>query len=505
MSSIRQHGTSRQMTSLDFGKLVRGISVADNAVLELDKFKRSKYRTTYVDKDSITRALEEGDTVFLRNLSNYFYSISGIYSRFIEYLAGILTYSWYAYPYMLKDKYSSKNVIKDMNNILSYLDNLSIPSIFYDISTTIIRDGVFYGYMINNPTKTLGTILELPIDYCRSRYKYNGMDAVEFNVKYFDQQFLDSETRTLVLQNFPKEFLKNYQAYKNGILKVDRIDNGAWFLCDPSLSMKFSFPNGDTPLFISVVPTILNLEEAKELDMKKTLQELLKIIVQKMPLDKNSELVFDLDESAAMHRNACNMLTNAVNVDVLTTFAEVDILDLDNSTVTSTKDPLSKVERGVFNEAGISQMLFATDGNIALEKSIMNDEAIMFYLLKLYQNKLNSIIDSLFNKRGIYKIGMPLLSIYNLEKKQKMYKEMASAGYSKLMPAIASGITQTEFLSLNEYENEILNLNEKMIPLQISSTQSSTGAGASEKKVGAPPKPDDEKTEKTIKNKESQV
>ena len=38
-----------------------------------------------------------------------------------------------------------------------------------------------------------------------------------------------------------------------------------------------------------------------------------------------------------------------------------------------TKDELAKVERAVFNEAGVSQMQFNTDGNIALEKSILND------------------------------------------------------------------------------------------------------------------------------------
>ena len=31
---------------------------------------------------------------------------------------------------------------------------------------------------------------------------------------------------------------------------------------------------------------------------------------------------------------------------------------------------------------------------------------------------------------------------------------MATNGYSKILPAIASGITQTEFLSLNYYEEE---------------------------------------------------
>ena len=172
-------------------------------------------------------------------------------------------------------------------------------------------------------------------------------------------------------------------------------------------------------------------------------------------------MVFDIDEAREMHNNACQMLTNAVNVDVLTTFADTEVIDLDSSNASVSNDPLKKVERSIFNEAGVSQMLFATDGNIALEKSIKNDEAIVFYLLGQYQNRLNGIIESLFGKRNSFKISMPNLSIYNIESKQKVYKEMATLGYSKLLPAIATGTSQSEFISLNEYENNILMMNEK--------------------------------------------
>ena len=508
MSPIRQHEISVKNETVNFAKLSKGIDVIDDAVIELDKFKKSKYRNTYNDKEAIVTALENRNVKFLREMSNYYYDVSGIYARFIKYLTGILTYSWYAYPYMLKDNYNSKTVKKEMNSVLTYMDNLNIATTFYDVSFKVVLNGCFYGYMVNNNALTLGTILELPVDYCRSRYKYNGMDAVEFNVKYFDEQLPDKLQKAIVLDNFPKEFKKNYELYKAGHLTVDKTDNGAWFLCNPDMAMKFSLSENDAPIFSAVTTTILELEEAKQLDMKKTMQELLKIVVQKMPLDKNSEMVFDLDEAQDMHNNACRMLRNAVNVDVLTTFAEVEVADLDNATTSSTKDPLMKVERGIFNEAGVSQMLFATEGNIALEKSIMNDESLMFYLLHQYQNKLNNIIDFLFNKKNEYKIKMPDISIYNKEKQTKMFKDMASSGYPKLLPAIAAGVSQTEFLSLNEYENNILGLNEKMAPLQISSTQSSKPSTTTEKTgtgvVGAPAKEEDQLTEKTIQNKESQ-
>jgi hypothetical protein len=102
-------------------------------------------------------------------------------------------------------------------------------------------------------------------------------------------------------------------------------------------------------------------------------QQLLKIIIQKMPIDKNGDLVFDVDEAQQLHNNAVSMLSKAIGIDVLTTFADVEVADMADSKTATTKDELEKVERAVFNEAGVSQMQFNTDGNIALEKSILND------------------------------------------------------------------------------------------------------------------------------------
>jgi hypothetical protein len=48
------------------------------------------------------------------------------------------------------------------------------------------------------------------------------------------------------------------------------------------------------------------------------------------------------------------MLKRAVGVDVLTTFAEIDTVDMSDKNTTSTQDDLAKVERSVFNSLGIS-------------------------------------------------------------------------------------------------------------------------------------------------------
>ena len=98
-----------------------------------------------------------------------------------------------------------------------------------------------------------------------------------------------------------------------------------------------------------------------------------------------------------------------------------------------------------------------------------------------------------------------------------MYKEHTQLGYSKMLPQIALGHSQSEILSTATFENEILNLTEIMVPPLMSSTMSSeqvlgknnqkSGSNSQnqleEKKNGRPEKEDSEKSEKTIANKES--
>ena len=241
-----------------------------------------------------------------------------------------------------------------------------------------------------------------------------------------------------------------------------------------------------------------------------------------MPIDKNGDLIFDVDEAQQLHANAVAMLGSAIGVDVLTTFADVDVADLSDKSNVSSVDQLEKVERRVYNEAGVSQMQFNTDGNLALEKSIANDEATMTNLLLQFEEYGQGLLAP-YNKNPKklkYLFSMLPTTIYNYRELSKLYKEQTQIGYSKMLPQIALGHSQSFILNTAHFENEILKLTEIMIPPLMSSTMSSedvlgkTGESKgsnsqnktgqdSEKSAGRPEKPDDQKSEKTIQNLES--
>ena len=111
------------------------------------------------------------------------------------------------------------------------------------------------------------------------------------------------------------------------------------------------------------------------------MQQLQKIIVQHLPLDKNGDLIFDVDEARDIHNNACEMLEHAVGTDVLTTFADITVEDVGESNQNAATDTLERMERAAYNAFGTSRNLFNTDGNLSLEKSINDDESVMRSLL----------------------------------------------------------------------------------------------------------------------------
>lgn len=267
-----------------------------------------------------------------------------------------------------------------------------------------------------------------------------------------------------------------------------------------------------------MIPAILDLEDAKQLDRDKMAQQLLKIIIQQMPIDKNGDLIFDVQEANALHNNAVAMLGDTIGISVLTTFADVDVADLSDRSNLTSVDELERVERSLYNEAGVSQKQFNTDGQTALDKSIANDEATMTDLLLQFEKYAERLLAA-FNrnpKRLKYTVSILPTTIYNYKDLSKMYKEQTQIGFSKLLPQVALGMSQSEIIATACFENGMLSLNDLFVPPQMSSTMSGTKApdsgrnkttekkddnAQSEKSQGGrPEKPDDEKSEKTIRN-----
>lgn len=482
----------------DFNKIKVGkATLRDDVTLSTGFFHRDRGRITRADVD---RAIEHRDVDSLRAISNFFFERSGIYSRLCRYMAFLYRYDWFVTPVIYDRKIRDNKVVEGWYKSSSLLEQSDLKRCFGEIALKVVKNGCYYGYQVDQ--KTASFLQELPADYCRSRYRLNGKPAVEFNVKYFNDTFTDISYRARVLQMFPKEFQKAYVAYQTGKLPRDfQGDDLGWFLLDPSKAVKFNLAGSDAPLFASVIPAIMDLDEAKDLDKKKMLQQILKVIIQELPLDKNGDMIFDPEEAGVIHSNAVQMLGDAIGVDVLTTFAQTKVMDLSDHGNVSSVDQLEKVERNVYNEAGVSQMQFNTSGNLALEKSVANDEATMLDLLLQFESYAQGLLTP-FNKnpkRLLYRVQMLPTTVYNYRDLAKLYKEQTMLGFSKLLPQVALGNAQSTVIATAYFENELMDLDTLFVPPQMSSTMSSKDQ-TQKSEVGRPSLPDDQKAEKTIQN-----
>ena len=494
-------------TPVDFAKIRVGVKSVSDAILKLGDFR--KVNPQLADKQQVLRAIHYGDLDKMRDISNYFYKISGIYQRLCRYMAYMYRYDWLVTPYYT-DLIKPEKLLDGFNKVLTYLDKFEAKKFFGDVALKVVKNGCYYGYLIAREGSVV--VQQLPPRYCRSRFIVNGQPVVEFNMKYFNDMFNNAEQRARMLKVFPPEFEKGYRLYRQGKLKPDFPgDEAGWYLLEIGSVIKFNLNGQDFPPFISVIPAIIDLDAAQDLDRRKMQQQLLKIIIQKMPIDKNGDLVFDVDEAQQLHNNAVQMLSKAIGIDVLTTFADVEVADMADNKTSTTTDELEKVERTVYNEAGVSQMQFNTDGNIALEKSILNDEASMWNLIQQFETFLNTLLIP-YNrspKKVTYRAQILPTTIYNYKDLAKQYKEHTQLGYSKMLPQIALGQAQSAVLATAYFENDILDLVNVFIPPLMSSTMNAEvlnrkqGGSESGDGAGRPEKADDEKSTKTLQNKES--
>lgn len=443
--------------------------------------------------DEVARIINSGDLPRIREVSNYFYRASGIYRRIIWFFAAMFNFDNIIIPKLKSQSAPKVQVMKDMQKGMDFMDSLNLKFLLTDITFFVVKDGAYYSYLRDDLKDPV--IQQLPVNYCRSHHKSKGRYAVEFDITYFEREYLTTEDRNTALKMFPKEFRIAYKKHRAGQLNTDKMLEREWFFLDVDRATCFKFPDA-LPFFIGAIIDLIELREYKHLEMDRDKLALFMLLIQQIPMSKEGEMIFDVEEAKALHKNAVKMLEKNENVDVLTTFADMEMLNLQESRQVM-RDNLIKAERAVFNETGVSRMVFATEGNISLEKSLKNSEAIVRYLTNMYSSWLSNILNIVV-KPGVkysFEVWIPPVTIFNEEEMEEKFRTQATLGYSKLLPAIVSGVKQSSLLNLLTFENDFLDINDMMTPLQSTHTQSDGGR---------PPKDLDEKDEETIGNEEAQ-
>lgn len=465
------------------------IATSDNAYKDVWNVSRTKDKIKDYTYEEVEKIITGGNLDAQLTLSRNFFEKDCLYRRIIIYYATLLKYVGIVIPNpTLGNRLSTDHIQKRYFNAVEFVDQMKLPTICTEIFLRVLVDGCYYGIIKKFDKKTI-TIMTLPATYCISRFKTpDGDSLIEFNVEYFDS-ITDEEARKKALLSYPKEIAKAYRKYKNGKLK------SKWVFIDSTISLCFSFFEIPTPLFLGMIPSTMDYDEAVDTEKERDLEEIRKILVQKVPHLNDGQLLFEPEEAAVMHKGAVNMMKGNKNVSVLTTYTDVDAIvsKTSNDNVTTNLD---KMLKNVYGQAGTSIELFASTSNLTLLYSIKNDIALMMILGHKLENFLTTILNKQFgNANLIFSYKMLPVSIYTENDYTDEMFKLAQSGYSFVIPAVAMGISQRELNSIKELENDVLELGEKLIPLSSSYTQ-----GGESGQVGRPKKDPSEMSPKTEAN-----
>ena len=430
----------------------------------------------------------------LIDFSRRFFAEDGFYRRIIIHYATVLEYSGILVPVLGPGvKITEKFIEKRYHEAVTFIENINIKGFFRRCAKAVLVDGVYYGFIKKLDKKNF-TIVDLSPKYCRSEYRdFYGNDIVEFNVAYFDT-IIKEDARRRLLRAYPEEVETHYRAYKanQGV--------GAWVKLPSGVGISFTLLDNDPPFLAGIDPSLL-YKETIELEVERAREEIRKLIVQQIPHLADGQLLFEPAEAKKMHEGTVDMLKGNENLGVLTTYAKVDSVTSNTTGEASRAGTLNAMAQNVYQQTGVSGELFAATNSQALKYSIANDISYMMILADQFSRFTSTILNALFEKPQIsFKYNILPVGRYNASEYITDSMKLASTGYSFLVPAVALGISQRDLVSLKDLENELLKLEQKLIPLSSAYTQSKTdGEGP-----GRPKLPPEERSDKTRRNLESQ-
>lgn len=470
--------------------------VKDSLVATNDRAWNSSYFRSYTTPtrdykpEEIKRIVESGSLEEQQKLSRNYFLKDGIYKKLILYYATLLDYTGLLIPNpSFGQSLSTPHLQKRYHRAIDFIDSVPLRNIFVGFSQRALVDGCYYG-VISALDKNILSIIDLPPNYCATNFKDDiGNDIIEFNVTYFDTIHSDSK-RQEALSCYPKFIEVAYKKYKKG-------KGPQWILISSEDGVCFPALDG-RPMFLSAIEACVEYDNAVDIEQVRALENIRKILIQEIPHLNDGTLLFEPDEVQLMHEGAVGMMKGNRNVSVLTTYGKVDAITSTGSADTI-NNTLDRMYKNIYNNAGVSSELFCSTGSATLSSSIKMDISIMMTFATRYSFFVTQLVNRLFANNNInFKYTIYPVCEQNRKEFVDTSFKLAQSGYSALMPAVAMGFSQRDIANVKNLENDVLNLTDKLVPLNSSYTQSS-----SDKVAGAPKKDDSEKAPQTLKNDES--
>lgn len=441
---------------LQFGNLLKTVTPT------YTQYTKDNYRT-YIQNPS----RNEKD---IRAMSQFLTRVSAPYRRLLWYFATIYSFYWNLMPEIdITDPPDEESLMQAYKEMCNNIDRLEMPVEMTNIIYFMLRDGIFYGFLYEDDESIF--IHRLNPDYCKPVQLEAGVFNFAFDFSYFKKY-------PEALESWDSSFQSGYNAYEKDNT------NMRWQILSPEQTICIKAdPDLDEilPFFIGIFEALLDLIDARTLQRNKDVIQNYKLITQKIPFFSNDDAKttddFKLEIDTVL--KFANQLADSVPeaVGVATTPMEIDTIDF--KTDDNSNDLVSSSMKQIFDDSGVSQLIFNsnTTGSTGVDASTKTDASLVYQWVRQIERWVKRFINY---RKGQISFNFEILDVHIWNKDAAVDRELklANSGVpNKMKLAATAGMSPSEVMSAQVWENQYLKIHENWIPLQTSYTMSSDSAG----------------------------
>lgn len=439
---------------------------------------------TKITKDNLRTYLENpaSNEKGLRDVSRYLATRCQVYYRLIKYNANMFCLDARSIipAYNPGDeKIDEQKMIESYYNTLSLLNKMGLQLEFLKVYVTCFTEDVFYGvcyFEEDSETYPSMFFLPLPPEYCKIQGVWlDGTFSYAFDMSYFNRN-------AEFLELWGEPFQSMWNEYQSSGVKWVTMPQ------EYSVCLKFRADDWETviPPFAGLLSSFLGLLEEEDVQAIASEEEIYKLLVCTLPLQKDSDVPDDFSVDPQTAVDYFNKFKDALPsfVDAVLSPVPVDSIGF-NKDVSTDTSKVQKATETVLNSSGGAQILNCANlsTSAAFEAVVKSDtEFAISSLLPQTEAWVNSFVSRYVD--APCRIKFFEVSVYTKEELRKNLLENAQNGLpTKLAINTLSGFSELDTLSLNYLETKVLKLQDSFIPLDTSYTQSSKESGGQEKDV----------------------
>ena len=428
----------------------------------------------------------------LVNFSEYLFNVSATYNKIINFYATLPTYAYSVDARNLLDEDADLDLVrKNYVKTLELLEKMNLRHELQKLMKVAYKRDVVYGYEME--TNDSYYIMHMPHEHCRISSIEDGVFNYKFNFSIF-------EGNEDLLESYPPEFEKEFRAFlreKNA--KGNKVQNPEWRELDSKRAFAIKI-NEDVmyplPPFVSSMESALDEDMYRKIKKNKDALDNFMALVQHIPLDDDSQTedTFRISLNLAMefHRQAESVLPEGIGL--ITSPMKIEAIKLEKS---KRDDDLEMIAKdNTLSNAGLPPNIFSPNNKTAsgIKYAVQYLEQMSYAPLRQVERWLNR---KLKRQSGRFKFKVRMIDVthYSKDEKFQLYLNASQYGFATRQEVGATlDMSPLDTYNKIRLEQDILGLDEMMVPLASSHTQSK---GDSESKGGREKKDDQEISEST--------